>query len=260
MSDVETEIKFLITNYCAQNFVEEIIRSKPEGWAWTTPLTELTIHDSYFDTLAHDLRKLKWGLRVRSKNKEKFITLKGPSVVTRSGALERQEFEDRLDDRSMRIFLDRIRSLGVRTVPEATRLSNPGNWLESQGLAPVQKRKTIRMLRKIGLKDSQNPIAEMSLDTVYYEIAEFLVIHVEVEIESTRGIPTEDFERLIDVIKIRLPVGAREWRVDKLALGFLLDELHQQGVLRGMIDSNHRLLDKSYDLIKNLLSNTEEKS
>lgn len=253
---VETEIKFLITNSSAHGVMEEIIRNRLEGWMWTTPLKELTIHDSYFDTRTHDLRKLKWGLRVRSKGKEEFITLKGPAVVTRSGALERQEFEDLLDDRSLRIFLERIRSLGVNIISGAEDLSNPRNCLESRGLAPVQKRKTIRMLREIGHKDSQIPIAELVVDTVNYEIADLVVIHVEVEIESRDGIPTEDFDRLIDVIKTRLPVGAREWRVDKLALGFVLDEFGQKGKLGEMIDSNGRLLEKSYDLIISSLSNT----
>lgn len=258
MFGVETEIKFLITNSIAQGVMEEIIRSRPQGWVWTTPLKELTIHDTYFDTRTKDLQKSKWGLRVRSKGQEEFITLKGPAVVTPSGALERPEFEDRLDDRSMRIVLERIRSLGVNIISGSADLSNARDCLESLGMAPVQKRETFRMLRQIGLKDSQNPIAEMVVDTVRYEIAELAVIHVEVEIESTRGIPAEDFDRLLDVIKTRLPVGAREWKVDKLALGFLLDEFHQQGILGEIIDSNHRLLEKSYDLITSSLSIAEK--
>lgn len=249
MANIETEIKFLLTGDSSHGWIESCIQEKCRDWMVEALQEPLEIVDSYYDTLNHELSKLKWGLRVRSKESDEFITLKGPAVVVSSGALQRQEHESRFDCGSAAGLVDLIRGLGLSIPRKVTFHTDPHVFMKSMGLVLIQKRRTLRTVRNIVNRSSASALAELAIDRVFYELGALRVIHTEVELECMNVSGLTEFDELIECLLSGSQSRLRKWSLDKLALGFALNELSRRDLLSGLLDSEGKLVDNAYDVI-----------
>ncbi len=251
---METEIKLVVIGSVSEGQVYSLVEKCCDEWRWCSDVEQHIIVDTYYDTRNYDLRKRKYGLRTRVSGSNQLVTLKGPAIFTNSGALQREEFESVFDLEFAKVLFAKIKLIGMHASELPRHGNKVVNFFSSLGLAPVQVRQTQREIRKLCQKDSPAPLAEFSIDTVQYEIGKLKVVHKEIEVELLKGCSFDDFEYLIGVLKRTLSVVSRVWSVDKLALGFFLEEYSRKGLLERHISDYGRLDEKLYKTIEEMFS------
>lgn len=250
MSGKETETKFLILKSIDDATVFSLAAQASSWWDWIPSVDRQIIMDTYYDTPDRELRSMKFGLRIRVVGALALVTLKGPAVTGPSGTMEREELEGAPDEDFFSFLVSRIISLGVHLNKNYKRDPDPHELLTNVGLVPIQRRTTTRVIRSLCHKNSLEPAVELALDTVLYTIGNFDVTHREMEVEMMKGSSAHRYQKLVlSLVEAFLPV-ARVWMVDKLALGFWLEEYNNLGLLQGFIDGNGRLGEKAYELIE----------
>ncbi len=249
MSDVETEIKFLVTNPCVIQETDSWFDETIPEWTWRIKKNEVAILDTYFDTIDRSLSKTKWGLRLRAIGSLRLLTLKGPARISKSGAVERQEFERRFSDRNAKEIIKIIVSLGISLNTDSIDYSTPEHFLNSLGLFQIQRRKTARSTRDVFRRGRPDRVAEFAMDTVFYTVGDMEVEHSEIEVERSDSASMKDFEELLVYIKNRSGQKLKVWTIDKLALGFILEDLWKEGMLTSLMTSSGGLSEGAYDLI-----------
>ena len=250
MSGKETETKFIILTSIDDEAIFSLAARGSCGWTWISSADGQMIQDTYYDTPDRELRSRKFGLRIRAKESLTLVTLKGPGVAGSSGTMEREEIEGSPDDEFISFLVSRIISLGVNLNRNYKRNVDPHELLTDLGLVPIQRRTTVRSIRRLCIRNSLDPAVELALDTVLYKIGNFDVTHRELEAELIKVDSGRDYHKLVlSLGQAFLPV-ARVWRVDKLALGFCLEEYHDRGLLHGLVHSDGRLSDKAYEMIE----------
>ena len=250
MSGKETETKFLILKSIDDSTVFSLGAQASSGWTWIPSVDRQIIMDTYYDTADRELRKMKFGLRIRVVGALTLVTFKGPAVRGPSGTMEREEFEGAPDEDFFSFLVSRIISLGVHLNKNFKWDPDPHELLTNLGLVPIQRRTTTRVIRSLCHKNSLEPGVELALDTVLYKIGNFAVTHREIEVEMMKGGSAHHYQKLVlSLGEAFLPI-ARVWMVDKLALGFWLEEYNNLGLLQGFVDSNGRLGEKAYELIE----------
>ena len=250
MSGKETETKFLILKSIDDSTVFSLGAQASSGWTWIPSVDRQIIMDTYYDTADRELRKMKFGLRIRVVGALTLVTFKGPAVRGPSGTMEREELEGAPDEDFFSFLVSMIISLGVHLNKNFKWDPDPHELLTNLGLVPIQRRTTTRVIRSLCHKNSLEPGVELALDTVLYKIGNFDVTHMEIEVELMKGGSGHHYQKLVlSLGEAFLPI-ARVWMVDKLALGFWLEEYNNLGLLQGFVDSKGRLGEKAYELIE----------
>lgn len=249
MSDVETEIKFLVTNPCIIEETDSWFDETSPEWTWRIMKNEVAILDTYFDTIDRSLSRTKWGLRLRAIGSLRLLTLKGPARISKSGAVERREFERRFSDRNAKEVIKILVSLGISLNTDSIDYSTPEHFLNSLGLFQIQRRKTSRSTRDVFRRGMPDRVAEFAMDHVFYAVGDMEVAHSEIEVERSESASMKDFEDLLVYIKNRSEQKLKVWTIDKLALGFILEDLWKEGMLTSLMSSSGGLSEGAYDLI-----------
>ncbi len=258
MSSKETETKFVILKPIEDERIFLLVEKRSGEWTWNSTIDRQIIQDTYYDTPNYELKTKRFGLRIRVPGSGTLVTLKGPPILGTSGALERDEFESFPDDGFFSFLVKKIVSLGLNLSEKPKLGADPHDFLTSLGLIPIQKRMTVRLIRRLYPPNGINPMVELALDTVRYEIGNFEVTHREIEVELMKGCSAHDYEKLILSLKEAFLPMSRIWGVDKLALGFWLKEYYGKGLLSGFVDKEGRLIDKVYDVIEKELSGASD--
>jgi len=203
-------------------------------------------HDRYFDTPGGDLGRHDVSFRLRSTDDRMVVTVKGPTEILADGALARLEVEDDGSPEALARVLGKLRGWGV-PVREPDPGGAPEIVLESAGLFAIHRRTVRRVVRDAVPPGTAEPVAEVVLDAVSFEVGDRRVLHEEIEIEG-RGPAAEDRVREITAALVaRFGDALRRWLPSKLALGLALDALERDGALAGLLDAEERLTPAGYD-------------
>lgn len=250
MFQIETEIKFVLVEEKPEHEIKAVLKETLADVAQISKNVASVLCDTYYDTRDRQLSRQRWGLRIRKDGLNALVALKGPAIVSSTGALVRPEFEGPLEPESLQVFSQKLRSLGIEISLAISDSLETGDVLISEGLCVIQKRKTERLSYWLWDKTSGILVGELVIDKVIYEVGGNYVIHNEIEIECKNEHMGKEFNNILNVLSERLPHGFCRWTIDKLALGFILEELATEGLLKGMLDSGGKLSENAYNIIK----------
>lgn len=286
MVNIEKEIS-LIVYYDNPHLITKHISELPlletkEGIFHTRYKTTITIIDTYYDDINNSLSKKKCALRIREEeqdisvnndkgqkkdSKKCIVTLKKDTEKHNSEINNRLEYEiDWKDIDSSMTLLNIIKEVGevnidsnspIHDVVNNAKLS-PFEILKKTGLRVIQKRKTTRVIKTVS-KDKDE--LEMDIDKVLFSYAKDntnnktndktdQVISYNIEIEAK----SKDSARLLPVIGNALiekySPHLLRWDINKLVTGKII-----QNASGLDIDSENRLMPKSYDKIRQIYYN-----
>ncbi|MGD9818399.1 MAG: CYTH domain-containing protein [Desulfomonilaceae bacterium] len=250
MCQIETEIKFVLVEQKTEHEINGLLKEILADTAEISENVASVLCDTYYDTKDRQLSEQRWGLRVRKNGLNTLVALKGPAIVSSSGALVRPEFEGLLDPESLQALSKKLHSLGIEISLAVSDSLQIEDVLISEGLCIIQKRKTERLSYWLCDKTSGILVGELVMDKVIYEVGGNYVIHNEIEIECKNERMGKEFNNILDVLNERLPHDFCQWTMDKLALGFILEELAKEGLLVGILDSGEKLSRNAYNIIK----------
>lgn len=280
--NIERETTLLIKTRAPLSIAESIRSLSEIGeYCLYSPYT-INIYDVYIDTADALLRKGGFALRLRraeprgmnssAKNpgdvhtntarsdapyRGTFLTLKGRTTKTSSGAIERIEIEEPASEESFSKVAKTLRTFKIH-IPQ---LGAPIDWknasslVENLGLTVIQNRLNIRAVRKISLKEKAKPeaLAELVVDKVEFQIAGSRLIHHEVEIEAITPTDRDVLHDVAKALKHMYKDILISWEHNKLATGKALEELTRTVPAKALIDSQGNVKPGTYDKIDMLL-------
>ena len=251
----ESEIALVISSRQPQQIVARIADLSSIAAYQLIPRDPLEMHDLYFDTQDGAFEPQRLALRVREFGATRLLALKGPSRPTAWGGVERLELEEPWSKGALTRVIQALADRGIET-PRQLHFSGerPRQVLTDLGLKVIQDRETHRQVRNIVRADRGGPVlAELVIDSVLYHLSrrEIRLHEVEIEAKTAPGVAaimpiTADLTAMFgDELQV--------WDHPKLAIGFALEELLEQGALEGLIDLDGNLKPAAHDKIDDLL-------
>ena len=197
------------------------------------------LHDRYFDTEDRRLAAHRVALRVRASGDGFVITVKSGEDET-DGVSDRFELEAPWSESALQAAIERLRWQGIH-VSLAAAGSNrsideraPIATLRGLGFDVVQDRRTTRrprdVLEPVGAGRPGPPLAELAVDAVRYRFEGVPVRVFDVEVEA-KGAGPDLVGRVLRELAARYANRLRPWPHSKLATGFALRELSEEGDL-----------------------------
>jgi hypothetical protein len=212
------------------------------------------IIDVYLDTGDGDLAGARVAFRVRELDGRPLLTLKADPV--RSGlASERLELEAPWSAEALQAVLAELGRRGIRLPdpPEAT--GEPLADLGRLGLHPTQRRQTTRTPRDVLERDGGGePVAELTIDDVAYQLPAGTARLLEVEVEAVGAGGLEIVQTLLGALAAAFPDDLRPWPHGKLATGRAVERLLAEGRLAGLLDPTGRISPSAHDGLAELLA------
>jgi triphosphatase len=215
------------------------------------------IRDVYLDTTDSDLAEARVALRVRELDGLPLLTLKAEAV--RSGlAAERLELEAPWSADALQTVLEELRRRRVElpTPAEGAGAGEPLADLAALGLRPTQIRETTRTPRDVVGRDDPGaePVAELSLDDVGYQLPAGRARLLEVEVEAKGVGGLETVQAVLGSLAEAFPDDLRPWPYGKLGTGRAVERLLAEGRLEGLLDDDDRIRPAAHDLLAEFLS------
>jgi inorganic triphosphatase YgiF len=215
------------------------------------------IIDVYLDTGDGDLAGARVAFRVRELDGQPLLTLKADPV--RSGlASERLELEAPWSAEALQAVLAELERRGVRlpaTPAAAAGTGEPLADLAGLGLHPTQRRQTTRTPRDVLERDGGGePVAELTIDDVAYQLPAGTARLLEVEVEAKGAGGLETVQALLGALAAAFPDDLRPWPYGKLATGRAVERLLAEGRLAGLLDPTGRIRPAAHDQLAELLA------
>jgi hypothetical protein len=215
------------------------------------------IRDVYLDTADSALAGARVAFRVRELDGRPLLTFKAEAV--RSGlAAERLELEAPWSADALQAVLEELRRRGVElpAPPEETGAGEPLADLAALGLRPTQIRETTRTPRDVVGRDDPGaePVAELSLDDVGYQLPAGRARLLEVEVEAKGAGGMETVQAVLGALAEAFPDDLRPWPYGKLGTGRAVERLLAEGRFEGMLDDDDRIRPAAHDLLAEFLS------
>lgn len=208
-----------------------------------------TVRDRYLDTPGRKLRRARFALRIRRKDRETLMTLKGPSTRNPDGSRSRLEIELPWTSDNMALMFRELAEHGLvlRGDWDGGSLPSRKHLLADAGLTPFQERIMIRETRDVTRdRYGPDPFAEMVIDQVAYSPGGVECRHAEMEVELKPDAEPQCLEkvarRFLDRFEDRLVL----WLHGKLAIGLALEQLVQDGPPAGLLDTYNWLTEEGY--------------
>lgn len=246
----EVEAKLVIRSDRPREVAEEIASLIAVGRFRLLPRGTLSLRDSYFDTGDEDLRRAGASVRIRAVDGEWWITLKGPAERdARSGTVERDETELPWSGEALDRVVAALSALGVdlSSGREGAGGDDPVAALRALGLRPIQDRATERRVRDVLREEGGDPVAELVVDSVRYDLGGREAWHHEVEVEAKGRKGVKEVRAVAKALRERFPDALRPWTRGKLGTGRVLERLAGSGELEGLLGPDGSLTPAAYD-------------
>ncbi|HIE30313.1 TPA: CYTH domain-containing protein [Candidatus Poribacteria bacterium] len=216
-----------------------------------------TIHDLYFDTRDRSLQTRRLALRIREIGAMRWITLKGPSLPTDWGGVERLEIEEPWSQDALTRVVRELMSRKIK-MPQQRQdfdYAHPLDVMMNLRLEIVQDRNTHRQVRNIvsASEESKSVLAELAIDSVVYHFSGQAICHHEVEIEVKVEDSFTVLKTVIESLVAMYNPALRRWHHGKLATGKAIENLLSEGALEGLLDIERNLKPVAYDKIDDYL-------
>jgi hypothetical protein len=218
------------------------------------------IRDVYLDTGDGALAAARVAFRVRELDGEPLLTLKADPV--RSGlAAERLELEAPWSAGALGKVLQELRRRGIDLPdpPEGAGAGEPLADLGGLGLRPTQTRETTRTPRDVHEPAGEaagpggEPVAELTLDDVGYQLPAGTARLLEVEVEAKGPGGLDTVQALLGALAAAFPGELKPWPFGKLATGRAVEQLLADGRLEGLLDERQRIRSAAHDLLAEFL-------
>jgi inorganic triphosphatase YgiF len=248
----EVEAKLVIRSERPREIAREIASLAAVGRFRLVARGTLALRDSYFDTEDGDLRRAGASLRIRAVDGERWITLKGPAERdAESGTVERDETELPWSREALHRVVAALSALGVDLPSgrEGAGGDDPVAALRALGLRPVQDRATERRVRDVLAEEGGDPVAELVVDSVRYQLDGREVWHHEVEVEAKGRNGGKVVRAVAAALRERFPDTLRPWTRGKLSTGRVLERLLRSRELEGLLGPDGSLTPAAYDRI-----------
>jgi inorganic triphosphatase YgiF len=251
----EIESILLILSDHPEELVKKIAEKTSVGdFSLVAPMTKL-LADTYFDTPTHFLSDHKLNLRIRTDNRDRWITMKTHPRRTLWGGMVRSEMEVQWSPDALEKVVSELK-IPAQSAPLASQsvASEPIELLKSKGLVPIQHRETQRQVR--GVTSSRNPalvLAEMDIDSVLYDFNGQKIRLFEIEVESKSEKGQNVVKSVTRSLKGEYGTLLRSWRHGKLATGNGIIKMLKGGQLGPLIDSENRLRPAAFDKLNRIL-------
>jgi inorganic triphosphatase YgiF len=214
------------------------------------------IIDVYLDTGDGDLAGARVAFRVRELDGQPLLTLKADPV--RSGlASERLELEAPWSAEALQAVLAELGRRGVRlaATPAGAGTGEPLVDLAGLGLHATQRRQTTRTPRDVLERDGGGePVAELTIDDVAFQLPAGTARLLEVEVEAKGGGGLETVQALLRALAEVFPDDLRPWPYGKLATGRAVEWLLAAGRLEGLLDPSGRISPAAHDRLAEYLA------
>jgi inorganic triphosphatase YgiF len=214
------------------------------------------IRDVYLDTGDGALAAAKVAFRVRELDGQRLLTLKADPV--RSGLVaERIELEAPWSAGALGTALEELRRRGIELPdpPEGAGTGEPLADLGGLGLRPTQTRETTRTPRDVLDRDqAAEPVAELTLDDVGYQLPAGAARLLEVEVEAKGPGGLETVQALLGALAETFPSDLKPWPYGKLATGQAVEQLLAEGRLEGLLDDRQRIRPAAHNLLAEFLA------
>ena len=256
-ANFETELTLLVVADDVDTFRESFASMEQIGLFPLGPVDPLSIEDRYLDTPAGDLSRHWWVLRVRTENRRRYLTVKGPTQRTAWGGSQRIEIEEPWSQEAV----ERMLATVARACPEIGSLTvtcgddSAEETLIRCGFVERQRRQTLRDRRTVFFSGQQTPAAELVLDRVTYRFNTAEIRHAEIEIEATDSSRSECVKEMADTLMATFGSRVRPWEYGKTATGKILERLLDSGELKPFVRPNHYLMAAAYAIMESRLRN-----
>jgi inorganic triphosphatase YgiF len=246
----EVEAKLVIRSERPREIAGEIAALTSLGRFRLVPRGTLFLRDSYLDTEDGELRGADASVRIRSEGGERWITLKGPARKDReAGMVEREELELPWSREALERIVAVLRELNVElSRPRASASDQPLEAFRALGLRVIQDRATERRVQDV-VTEGEEPVAELVVDSVRYELDGREVRHHEVEVEAKGTGGEEEVREVAEALRERFPDVLRPWTRGKLSTGRVVERLLRKRKLEGLLGGEGDLMPAAYDRI-----------
>ncbi len=95
----------------------------------------------------------------------------------------------------------------------------------------------------------EEPIAELALDEVSYNISGCSILHYEIEVEAANPSSENHIIRFTDLLRNSYPEKLMRWDHNKLITGIAMEGLMKDGMITSVPGGMTRLSRSSYDMI-----------
>jgi inorganic triphosphatase YgiF len=251
----EIESILLILSDHPEELVKKIADKTSVGdFSLVTPMTKL-LADTYFDTATHFLADHKLNLRIRTDNKERWITMKTHPRRTLWGGMVRSEMEVPWSPEAIEKVVSEFKIPAQPSPLDSESVaSDPIELLKSKGLVPIQHRETQRQVRSVtSSADVALVLAEVDIDSVLYDFNGQKIRLFEIEVESKSEKGQSVVKSVTKSLKGEYGTLLRSWRHGKLATGNGIIKMLKGGQLGPLIDSENRLLPAAFDKLNRIL-------
>jgi hypothetical protein len=191
--------------------------------------TSVKLRDEYYDDEAGSLLEQQCGLRLReatdAAGTRTLLTFKGPVENQETDCIERLELEQPWSSEFMGEVLGHMRSRDL-PFPEAVAEAGPAESMAALGLRSIQVRENSRQFALLGLPDQ--PIAELCLDRVTYQVGEHTIEHFELELEARGSTTAEELLTITADLEERFPGRLRSWPWPKTSTGASLGRMESR--------------------------------
>ena len=248
----EIETKLAIIHSEPEGIADQIACERNIGHYILEPEPEQSITDRYFDTPDYFLRGKGLALRHRLKNEESLVTLKGKSRIQASGAIRRMEIEDHWSEAALYEILQILSYTGLDLREKAnTYMENdPFLTFKRLGFILLQERTTQRQVRIIKNPQNSREKAELAIDRAVYQFQNNTLKHYELEIEEKSEDAADMLEQCIKILHSSYRKALKSWKINKLALGLILEKLVQNPEFQKLIQSDDQISPEGYRLIE----------
>lgn len=219
--DREIEVALILCDDDAELLAQRIAALNRLGGFQLATASSQTIRDSYFDSPDSRLAAAHLALRLRELDGDVWLGLKGRVREDIGVLTDRLEIEARWSESALKRIARELSSQGVvLTFPENDFEAEPVGQLLAAGLVLRQRRETWRDRRLvIDIGRSSEPVAELAIDLVAFDVDGVPVVVREVEIEAMSREATPAVERIVDALYAEFPDGLRRWPYPKLLTG-----------------------------------------
>jgi len=180
------------------------------------------ICDHYLDTKGQDLRKKKSALRIRTGGPCPLICYKADEMIDEKGCICRTEIEGTWSKE----LLERIDSeSGLNLLKNLSASDAPLSALIANGFIVIQSRETLRKTLAILAENDIEPMGELALDRVCYEVKNAKFLHYEIEAEAKGEKGRHSLPEFVSALCNAFPGVLLRWDHNKLITGFALEEI-----------------------------------
>jgi hypothetical protein len=102
------------------------------------------------------------------------------------------------------------------------------------------------------IKNPQNSRekAELAIDRTVYQFQNNILRHYEIEIEEKSDDAATMVEQCIKILHSSYPQALKSWKINKLALGLILEKLVENPQFQKLIQSDDRISPEGYRFIE----------